>query len=642
MGSCHVSATLQDDDPDDFAGAFNAAKDQLAGAKPRAPGGDGNPPRPARAGVDPFEGSGVTPIGRGTAGHYHLLDSGGEIRRIGAKDMLHSSVLVDLWGGDDGWLAANFGYQPKKGDLVIQWDDAGKALMRACSRLGPWSPDINPPRRTGIWADAQGRPLLHLGDILLDADGRRSRSGIVVTRVVEERGDEGDLVERVVYVREPSRRRPQPPCSTDQVEDLRERIAGLWRFRDGPEAAMLILGWAAVASLGAAARWRPNLVVLGATFSGKSSLMAVLRGLLPIHAYSNDTSKAGLEGSVTDQPGPILVDEAAQGDRSGAAALFDMMLPASGGDGTVGSRGLAGGGKRSFSVLGAVCYGAIHPPPLKPEHMGRFSEIVLQQAEGDASDAIRAVQASAVALGPAFLGRAIAGFGRWPAALSAMRAAVVALGGSPREADQLGALLAGWWLMASDAAPSAAEAKALAAAVAPRFLGGRAALRDDSAGRRAWLHLATTDVRIGKGVDRALVGDLLSEALKPSASTEVNIQEGELRGIGMKPHRMSAADAVKYLRDPWSDDEVARLGGLPVQVVWFGRNHTALKRIFAHGDFAGDAWWRAMQDLPGARVSRGNFSIGKAYNSGAFCVPLATLELPEEGSAPPTPPVDTG
>jgi hypothetical protein len=622
---------------------FDALEQQAeAGLRPGGPGGGGGGGKVARVPPsDPFEGSGVAPIGT-TDGVYYLVDTLGALRGIKARDIVHQSTLLDLWGGDDSWLAGAFGWEGKKGDVNIPWDKVGAGLMRACHRLGPWHPSSFPPRYTGIWSDVDGRPLLHLGDVLRHHDGRQERAGIVILRDLG--GDGGPpIVERQVYVREAARCRPARACEPAAIDELRDEISRLWRFRDGHAGAELVLGWCCVALLGASVRWRPNLVVLGAAGAGKTSLMDMMRGLLPLHFYSNDTSKAGLEAGMTGRPGPVVVDEAAQGDRSHAANLFDMMLPASGGEGTQGRRGGVDGHGRAFSVLGAVCYGAIHPPALKPEHQGRFTELVLLQGDGDRKDEIDAVIARAARLGPAFFGRVLAGFVRWPENLRQMRAALVRRGASAREADQVGAVLAGWWILASDVPATDDDATACADMAAP-YIRGRAGQRDDSAGRRAWQALSTTQVLRDSGITRVPLGDLVLEAFAdsddPAALDVVRKAESDLRRYGIRVERLTPDAALRLVRDPWDDDDWRACRGRAdgMLVVWFGRNHAELRRLFDRTDFAGESWWRAMEVLPGARRSKGNIRIGKAYSGGAFVVPVAALYLPEGEGAPPAPP----
>jgi hypothetical protein len=284
-------------------------------------------------------------------------------------------------------------------------------------------------------------------------------------------------------------------------------------------------------------------------------------------------------------------------------------------------------------VLGAVCYAAIHPPVLKPEHMGRFTELTLMPAGRDNKDAIDAIQAKAHALGAAMLGRVIEGFGRWDGNLRAMRAAMVAAGATAREADQVGALLAGWWLLASDAVATDAEAAALVAE-AQGFIGGATAQREDSAGRRVWVMLASTSIQRAAGNAKVALGDLVRECFEGEAAGD---PAGELRRYGLKPEELSADDAVKLLRDPWNDDEAKPLGGVPMKVVWFARQHQELRRLFHGTEFAGEAWWRAMEQMPHAKRSIGNLRMGKAYSGRAFCVPLAVLDA-EEPARPPAPP----
>lgn len=627
-----MSANLAAEPDDPFNAAMADAQQQSAAGENKAKkkrAGDGGPVRlPPPADAQDFGDSPIVPIGV-APGFYFLVDAGGNFRAVPAREMMQKSALLDLFGADETWLAQHFGMMTDYGALVVKdWDRVGKAIMRACFLLGPYDPALSPPRRTGIWADEKGRPLLHLGGRLVFADGRSEAAGIVLH--VETEG----ATERHVYVREPSvRRQPAKPCAPAEIDDLRRDIADLWVFRDGPAAAMLSLGWCAVASLGGAVRWRPNLVMLGGTGTGKTSLVRVLQGLLPVHAYSNDTTKAGLEARVTDRPGPIIVDEAAQGDRSGAAALFDMMLPASGGEGSRGLRGSPDGRGRSFSVLGSVCYAAIHPPVLKPEHMGRFTEVTLMPAGRDNKDAIEAIQAKAHALGAAMLGRVIAAFPRWDGNLRAMRAALVAAGATAREADQVGALLAGWWLLASDDVASDADAAALVKE-ANGFIGGAIAQREDSAGRRAWVMLSSTSIQRAAGTAKVSLGDLVAECFDLDATGD---PAGELRRYGLKPEELSAEKAVELLRDPWVDDDAPALGGVPVKVVWFARQHQELRRLFHGTEFAGEAWWRAMEQMPHAKRSIGNLRMGRAYSGRAFCVPLAVLDA-DKPARPPAPP----
>lgn len=626
MGSTALAVPEQTPDPYEQAEADAARQSATrAGGRSRKPPGDVvRPPLPTE-----FDDSAVVPIGT-RAGHYYLVDRAGALREIRARDIIQQSTLLDLWGGDDAWLFKTFGYETARGGSSIPWDKVGAALMRACHRLGPWDPATYPPRYAGIWMDEAGRPLLHLGDVLQLGDGERVPAGIV--RVIEHHAEHGDpILERQVYVREAARRRPAPRAAAEEMMRLRDAIADLWAFRDGAEAgASLALGWCAASLLGAAVRWRPNLLLVGEAGTGKSALIIAMRGLLPLHLYTNDTSKAGVESGMTGRPSPLLVDEAAQGDKGYASALFDMMLPASGGDGTAGLRGGPDGRGRQFSVLGAVCYGAIHPPPLKPEHQSRFTEIVLAKPARVRSDEVAALQARCRGLGPSFFGRVVEGWPRWGATLAAMRAELVRRGSSGREADQVGALLAGWWLLCADAPPSARQAQEVAAMAAP-FVRGGAAAREDASGRRAWQALASMQVMEARGVTRVPLGDLVVEAFAAStdpAAMDIAMRAGEnLRRYGIRAELLEAHGAIERVRDPWSDDEVRAMTGgtYPLRVAWFGRRHTELGRLFDRTDFAGEAWWRAMEALPGARRSMGNVRMGKAYSGGAFVIPVAVL-----------------
>lgn len=596
------------------AEAEDAPFDAPAPPPPEPPIDEGDGGDGARGGRGPDWGKcPIECLGHGK-GVYHFLDSSGQHRELRARDLFGRPELLALFGGEDRWLKAHF-HEVRDDQIKLSVSAAAQALQRRCHAIGPFDPSRTEIRLPGIWADADGRPIVHLGDVLATMDGQLLPSGARHDGAIYERG--------------PALPRPDAPCEAVRVEDLRAAIAEIWQFRDGPAGAKLLLGWAAVASLGAAARWRPNLFLLGESGAGKSELLELLRDLLVVRVYSNDTSRAGLIARITSRPGPILIEESVQGDKAGARALMDLMLPSAGGDGAKGLRGNADGTGRGFQVIGAVAFAAIYPPPMQAEHANRFTEINLMRPQAGVNNeaAIRTIKRDARRLAPALLGRVLDGFGRWPATLQVMRDAVIRHGGAPRDADQVGALLAGWWLLASDAAPSAAEAGDLVEECAS-YIPRSAVRREMSAAAGAWIALSTTLIQLQAGSVRRPIGDLVEDAFNLDSAISVPAEK-ELKAIGLRPAMMVEREARELLRD-WPGMPP---GVFSVEGVWFGRKHAELQRIFDKTPYAGESWWRAMQGQAGAWPAVRNVRIG-AYASGAFFVLRDVLR----GDAPPDPP----
>ena len=179
----------------------------------------------------------------------------------------------------------------------------------------------------------------------------------------------------------------------------------------------------------------------GGAATGKSTLLKLMRAACPVHHYSNDTSKAGLEQSVGGRAMPSFLDETSdRADQDAARALLDLVLSASGDEGTKGHRGSADGRARTIEIVGCIVMATINPPDLRPQHLARFTMLELMAPEAGADH--RAQHEQLVAdirkVSPALWARALAAWERYCQALVTFRAALGQAGCAPREMDQVG------------------------------------------------------------------------------------------------------------------------------------------------------------------------------------------------------------
>lgn len=490
------------------------------GTPPRSDAPDGQPPCP------------VTSLGDAD-GVYHFLDPVGQKRQLTARQLGNRHEVRGLFRGDETWLRAKFPDRKELEDgegktvsrvVGFQLNAAAAWLQKSCSDQGLYG-DFLQLRRPGIWRGDDGLPIVHSGDAVL-IEGEWLPAG---TRTGNQ-----------IWIATPSAPRPGNPCDHEIGQRLQEDLQRLWKFRLGG-APHLLLGLVATGMLGTAARWRPNAFLCGEGGSGKTMLMDVLRSACPMHAYSNNASEAGVTSLMNGRVVPIFIDESSdrQNQGGGAEALMDLVLASASGDGTKAVRGRADGGYRTIEMAGCILYGSVNPPSMQPQHVGRITLIELLKPEG--GEDYRAEQEQLAdwtrEQGPALWGRVIGAAERWHASLLKFRTALAEARCAPREMDQLGALLAGWWILTSETLPSERDAQ-IGVAMASEFVRPAADTAEDSGPRRAIMHLLSQLVQYDGTTRQEQVGTLLDRAWEPSDEITDDRREAEvLARFGIRPVR---------------------------------------------------------------------------------------------------------
>ena len=575
---------------------------------------DGGPP-PA----PPDAGDGACPVvalGQ-RDGVFHFLDACGQKRALSAQKLGARDDLLSLFGGDETWLRARHpkrvqrpGADGEPGEWVVvdfMVKGAAAALQRACFAAGIFGDHLL-LRRAGVWSGPDGAPVVHCGDaVLFDGAWRPP----------------GARHANQFWVAGPPTPRPDMlGCASAVALDLQDRLARLWDWAD-PGAPIAVLGLLGSAYLGAAIAWRPAAFVFGGTGSGKSALMEVCRAALPTAHYSNDSSKAGIEGAVAGRAVPILVDEASdRADRDGARRLADIVLSATGGDGTRGVRGTADGGARSIEIAGTILMFSIRPPPLEPQHLGRFSLLGLRAAAEGADHRLEHAATSAYARehAPALWGRALGAHERYGAALTSFRHALGVHGCAPRERDQNGALLAGWWVLTHEGLPGPREAREGVLALGELVRRGDEARAADRPAR-AVEHLLSSPVTLKRSTERETVATLLARAWGSDTLQPPEIAREHLALYGIRPVRADEPPGRRGPAPRLSDGDGA----------WFNPASPLLAALFRETPFDNRRWELDLLDLASAGRARRKIRIGDAVPSNAIWLSRATL-LPEETS----------
>lgn len=565
----------------------------------------------------------VTALGH-LAGVFHLLDVRGQKRELSARALGSRHELLALFGGDDAWLRRN---HPKKvaepgkdaeGNKTTVWitvdfsvNKAAAALQAACFAAGLFGDQVV-LRRPGVWLGPNQLPAVHCGDQVLIGD---------------EWHDAGIRTWSSCWTAAAPTARPKQACPIAVAIDLQQRLTDYWRW-SAPGAPIAVLGALCNAYYGAAVAWRPAMFVTGDTGSGKTALQRVIRAALPLHHFDNDTTKAGLEQAIDGRAMASIIDEAAdRADRAGARSLVDLVLSASGDEGTKGSRGTVDGKGRRIEVSGSIIMFSINPPDLEPQHLGRFTlvELVRPAAGVDFRAQHQAAAEFARENGAALWGRALGAFERYHAALSLFRVGLAAAGCAPREMDQAGALIAGWWVLTHEGLP---DDRGVAEGVGALdgFVRRSVDVQAENRPRRCVQHLLSKLVPLHRSTDRETVGALLRQAwgedgpIDAFFASRVDAAMDLLQRFGIRPVR--------------KDRQLDRQGRpVPRKAkgdgAWFATANPELAAQFNGTPFDSGRWRYELLRLDTALRSDGNVRIG-AYAGRAIWLSRPDLDPQED------------
>lgn len=381
-------------------------------------------------------------------GRYYFLEHEGQTVLEKTNAQLSRSGMLDLAPLE--WLCGMF---PKKDG----WDHeaAMNAIIRK-SKVRIYTDDSQ--RGCGIWWDA-GRIVYHAGGQLL-VDGTPMR----LTSIVSD----------YAYPASPPIADPGAPLSDDEAAAILD-AACIPSWEDSLHGHILA-GWVMCSFLAGVLPWRPSLWIQGAAGSGKTDVIKryIFRLLGDFAIKSQgDSTPAGIRQRVRCDARPVVMDESepnSERDSFNIAGILQIMRQASSDSDAQTFRGTPGGRAQSFHVRSPFCFGSIQNALERGADTDRVTILRLKnkdagqitQAEADAvysewksacsafpPDVDTRLRARAIALAP--IARDV---------VAAMSTALLAAGNvsGQREADQLGALMAGSWLMCQSTIPTQDEA----------------------------------------------------------------------------------------------------------------------------------------------------------------------------------------
>lgn len=573
------------------------AKDE--GGKGRGRGAAPPPPAPPRG---PRNGLGeacpVTPLGT-QDGVYFYLDAVGQLRSLKARDHGNKDLLA-LFAPRTDFVHSTWPRMNRNG-LTDGWrpELAAEELMNACAFQGVWNA-FDRVRGRGAWRDAAGGLILHVGDkVLLDGEWRRT-------------GMHDDFV----YPAAPPVSRPMEGQAASVRMDELLALLKSWNWKRPELDPYLMLGWLGAAKVAGALHWRPLAWVTGDAGTGKSTLHALIKGLMGQGLLAtSDATEAGIRQTLGNQTLPVAIDEAeADEDNRKLQSLIKLARQAaSGGDIT---RGGADHSASRFQARSCFLLSSILIPPLKSQDRSRLAILDLKPLPIGGTEP--KLEADWMGEMGAIMGRRMLdGWARFDATLRTYRTMLQQVGHGGRGADQFGTLLACMDLLLADTIPRPEDAGQWASLLAVNSLSETSNNLGEA--ERCLAYLLTSSVALDGGgrpqtvaywVDRASA-DLDAHFLGLETTDVNNAAEKALANIGMRVQRRKA-DGSKWLA---------------VAVA-----HQGLTRIFAGSHWqassgANGVWGQALARLPDADDDA-NVRITKKQTK---CVRLPLLLALQEG-----------
>lgn len=479
--------------------------------------------------------------------------------------------------------------------------DVASYIINACQAEGPYV--ATQERKTGVWLGENGQLVIN-SDELWQSDGTVLPHGI-----------HGDFVYPVA---KPIGFGLQTPmATTDEVEQLLDSMRTFnWQT---PMAAEALLGWVGLATVSAAVRRRPHILIAGPAGCGKSTLLELVTWLQGnnIASCTGSPTLMGLNQLVQDRPSrAVAIDEfEADGQSSRCKQAFEAARAAyslqEGDAGIV--RGTPGGEAKCYRMSSPFIAAGISPGRMDAADLSRWVVLEANKRSSDANGSNSLItEAAATEMGPRLARLFVDRWSVFQGSLEPIRIAVQSRGGDSRLADTFGYLLAAYWAFTCNQAASAHDAETLVdgAGIAARVKSQTVLDEQECLNAMLTRVLAFEGQGGGRSTTRKLaIGEAIREVVADRRAAQPVVER--LAQLGIR---------VALVKGHWMVF-VANSG-----------NHAELRRVFAGSKWAHGGWGMVLRRLPGGAESTQRIGTGQTpCKVTVFDMPIALL--PQEATS---------
>lgn len=519
------------------------------------------------------------PLGFNRENYFYYSDAKRQITVLKAKE--HTTLQLLQLADLNYWAE----FCDVRGKLSEEnWKHIANSLLQTCHKRGIWVETR--ARGRGAWMD-KGNVVVHTGD-----SARINGEPVALT----------DIDSKFVYeAGEPWEFEYGSPATNEQAHalvDICRRLTWV-----DPISGALLAGWNVVAPVCGALTWRPHIWITGPAQAGKSTVVNDVCGRIAGPAaikFDGKTTEPAIRQKMGFDALPIILDEVESEDQAAMArtqSILDLARVSSSG-GVIAKGGQNGRGVQ-YVARSSFLFSSINTGLKHHADESRVTRLVL--ARNTAPDALehyqQLVRDIEAKFTPTYAGamfsRTVANLPTLLANIETFKVAAATQFRDRRAADQLGPMLAGFYLCHSTKRISAADAE--------EFL-----LKHD------WHdHLSLNAVND----ERRLFSFLMSRRIR------VN--------VGGSPKDVSVGQAIEMSRDDMMGHHyVEALGPHGIKADWESIYISNTADGVAHwlnGHPVGRDWQRPLAMIEGAAKSGGTVYFAPGLKTRAVILPLGLL-----------------
>lgn len=369
-------------------------------------------------------------------GHYYYLPRGtGQVTALRPSE--HSPNNLVALASLEYWQGQNDGAKPDKG----AWLGFANSMMRKCEQMGIF--DEGRIRGRGAWIDG-GRTIVNTGGEA-HVDGVTLALNKLASRFIYEAGEHWDF----------GFSEPADSKAAHRIVNICERLT--W---EDPLSGALMAGWSVIAPVSGALKWRSHIWITGPSGAGKSTALDIMKRVVGPSAENVDgkVTEAAIRQLMGFDARPVLFDESEGEDQAGAQRMQQILeLARAASSGARIPKGGANGVAKIYLMRSAFCFSSINTSVRQRADENRISKLVLKPNTAHDADKHYTALVRDVTewLTPEFAGAMFARTTKnLPTLLKNVEtftAAAAAIFKSRRAADQIGPMLAGYYLCHSTA-----------------------------------------------------------------------------------------------------------------------------------------------------------------------------------------------